>query len=171
MSDRLHCPGCGIPTIEGGVDTTEEELYCNRCVEELERNMSTNKPVGGAQFTPGPWVAIKGDTFNPERPWGVSKYLSREAHIEIDGDDKEYPCRTEVIAELTETENPQEVEHTAYLIAAAPAMYEALVETMRVLRSLRDSKEEWYTLVTPELLNVWDRNKQAISQAEGRHHE
>ena len=59
----------------------------------------------------------------------------------------------------------------AALIAAAPAMYEALVETMRVLRSLRDSKEEWYTLVTPELLNVWDRNKQAISQAEGRHHE
>ena len=52
MSDRLHCPGCGIPTIEGGVDTTEEELYCNRCVEELERNMSTNKPAGGAQFTP-----------------------------------------------------------------------------------------------------------------------
>ena len=124
-----------------------------------------------AKHTPGPWIAIKGDTFNPERPWGVSKYLSREAHIEIDGDDKEYPCRTEVIAELTETENPQEVEHTAYLIAAAPAMYEALVETMRVLRSLRDSKEEWYTLVTPELLNVWDRNKQAISQAEGRHHE
>ena len=55
MSDRLHCPGCGIPTIEGGLDTTEEELYCNRCVEELERNMSTNKPAGGAQFTPGPW--------------------------------------------------------------------------------------------------------------------
>ena len=79
-----------------------------------------------AKHTPGPWIAIKGDTFNPERPWGVSKYLSREAHIEIDGDDKEYPCRTEVIAELTETENPQEVEHTAYLIAAAPAMYEAL---------------------------------------------
>lgn len=88
------------------------------------------------EHTPGPWAAIKGDTFNPERPWGVSKYLSREAHIEIDGDDKEYPCRTEVIAELTETENPQEVEYTAYLIAAAPAMYEAL----KALHSVLDQR-------------------------------
>jgi hypothetical protein len=53
-------------------------------------------------------------------------------------------------------------------IAAAPAMYEALVKTMKVLRSLRDSKEEWYTLVTPELLTAWDMNKAALSQAEGR---
>ena len=51
--------------------------------------------------------------------------------------------------------------------AAAPAMYEALLETMQVLRSLRDSKEEWYTLVTPELLSVWDKNKKALAQAEG----
>ena len=51
---------------------------------------------------------------------------------------------------------------------AAPAMYEALVETMRVLRSLRDNKEEWYTLVTPELLTAWDKNKAALAQAEGR---
>ena len=56
----------------------------------------------------------------------------------------------------------------AALIAAAPAMYEALVKTMKVLRSLRDSKEEWYTLVTPELLTAWDMNKAALSQAEGR---
>ena len=55
----------------------------------------------------------------------------------------------------------------AHLIAAAPAMYEALVETMRVLRSLRDNKEEWYTLVTPELLTAWDKNKAALAQAEG----
>jgi hypothetical protein len=52
-------------------------------------------------------------------------------------------------------------------IAAAPAMYEALVETMRVLRSLRGNKEEWYTLVTPELLTAWDKNKAALAQAEG----
>jgi len=56
----------------------------------------------------------------------------------------------------------------AHLIATAPAMYEALVKTMKVLRSLRDSKEEWYTLVTPELLTAWDMNKAALSQAEGR---
>ena len=58
----------------------------------------------------------------------------------------------------------------AALIAAAPAMYEALVETMRVLRSLRDNKEEWYTLVTPELLTVWDKNKAVLAQAEGHQH-
>ena len=59
-------------------------------------------------------------------------------------------------------------EADARLFAAAPAMYEALVKTMKVLRSLRDSKEEWYTLVTPELLTAWDMNKAALSQAEGR---
>ena len=59
-------------------------------------------------------------------------------------------------------------EADARLFAAAPAMYEALVETMRVLRSLRDNKEEWYTLVTPELLTAWDKNKAALAQAEGR---
>ena len=60
------------------------------------------------------------------------------------------------------------IQSNAHLIAAAPAMYEALVETMRVLRSLRDNKEEWYTLVTPELLTAWDKNKAALAQAEGR---
>ena len=119
--------------------------------------MSTNRPTGSAQFTPGPWVAIKGDTFNPERPWGVSKYLSREAHIEIDGDDKEYPCRTEVIAELTETENPQEVEYTAYLIAAAPAMYEALQATLAYFLRSRQSH-------APEVRAI----QTALAQAEGR---
>ena len=54
------------------------------------------------------------------------------------------------------------------LCKSAPAMYEALVETMRVLRSLRDNKEEWYTLVTPELLAAWDKNKAVLAQAEGK---
>ena len=61
----------------------------------------------------------------------------------------------------------EQQEANATLLAAAPAMYEALVETMRVLRSLRDNKEEWYTLVTPELLTAWDKNKAALAQAEG----
>lgn len=59
-------------------------------------------------------------------------------------------------------------EDARLLEKAAPAMYEALVETMRVLRSLRDNKEEWYTLVTPELLTAWDKNKAVLAQAEGR---
>ena len=97
MSDRLHCPGCGIPTIEGGLDTTEEELYCNRCVEELERNMSTNKPAGGAQFTPGPWV--------------VNTFIVNGQH------------KLEV---LDATGANACVQANAHLIVAAPAMYEAL---------------------------------------------
>ena len=114
------------------------------------------------KHTPGPWIAIKGDTFNPERPWGVSKYLSREAHIEIDGDDKEYPCRTEVIAELTETETPQEVEHTAYLIAAAPALYAALREAEQHLTDLANYGSEG--IPEPLLVSV----RSAIAQAEGK---
>ena len=68
------------------------------------------------------------------------------------------------LVEITDDEG----QANAHLIAAAPAMYEALVKTMKVLCSLRDSKEEWYTLVTPELLTAWDMNKAALSQAEGR---
>ncbi len=122
------------------------------------------------KHTPGPWVAIKGDTFNPERPWGVSKYLSREAHIEIDGDDKEYPCRTEVIAELTETDNPQEVEHTAYLIAAAPAMYEALRELYVYAYSQQlewecNNPEKEYN---PLRLKLITEARAALAQAEGK---
>ncbi len=126
--------------------------------------------MNNTTHTPGPWVAIKGDTFNPERPWGVSKYLSREAHIEIDGDDKEYPCRTEVIAELTETENPQEVEHTAYLIAAAPAMYEALQAIEARIRGEYDHPAlvklgELHTSTTADVLLLVYL---ALAQAEGR---
>lgn len=51
-----------------------------------------------------PWVAIEGDTLNPERPWGVSCYLSREACEEIDGEDATWPSRTEVIAEVCDGE-------------------------------------------------------------------
>ena len=107
MSDRLHCPGCGIPTIEGGLDTTEEELYCNRCVEELERNMSTNKPAGGAQFTPGPWYPhlAKADHCLSSSVWGA-----------------EPGNQVAVIG----GKSLQTMNANATLIAAAPAMYEAL---------------------------------------------
>lgn len=52
------------------------------------------------EHTELPWVAIEGDTFNPGRPWGVSRYLSKEDCEEIDGDDATWPSRTEVIAEI-----------------------------------------------------------------------
>ena len=101
------------------------------------------------QFTPGPWYPhlAKADHCLSSSVWGA-----------------EPGNQVAVIG----GKSLQTMNANAHLIAAAPAMYEALVETMRVLRSLRDSKEEWYTLVTPELLNVWDRNKQALAQAEGR---
>ena len=117
--------------------------------------MSTNKPVGGAQFTPGPWIV---------------KSTDEDINTKTIIDSNEFWI-ARVLNFNHASDDIRESRANAALIAAAPAMYEALVETMRVLRSLRDSKEEWYTLVTPELLNVWDRNKQAISQAEGRHHE
>ena len=97
-----------------------------------------------AQFTPGPW-AVEGDN---------NGYM-------IVGPGQCY------IADICASDGLVN-ENDAALIAAAPAMYEALVETMRVLRSLRDNKEEWYTLVTPELLTAWDKNKTALAQAEGR---
>ena len=107
-----------------------------------------NNTTKSAQFTPGPW------------------HLEHDVDgipLTIIGSDGSAISTVETWNDCTEGNR--------LVLTAAPAMYEALVETMRVLRSLRDSKEEWYTLVTPELLNVWDRNKQAISQAEGRHHE
>jgi len=52
------------------------------------------------EHTKGRLEARKGDTFNPERPWGVVVPLSREACIEIDGDDTGYGSRTEVVAEV-----------------------------------------------------------------------
>ena len=107
-----------------------------------------------AQFTPEPLHNVTG---HRPGPW-IRQVLNDESEAYV------HDKHCNAIARVYSLSD-------AALIAAAPAMYEALVETMRVLRSLRDSKEEWYTLVTPELLNVWDRNKQAISQAEGRHHE
>jgi len=105
-----------------------------------------------ARYTPGPWLIAKngqaGATFHVWRNDAAGKGQGNEGYAHI-------------------------VKHVhgeanANLIAAAPAMYEALQETMRVLRILRDNKEAWYTLVTPELLTAWDKNKAALDQAEGR---
>ena len=95
--------------------------------------------MNNATHTPGPWVVEGSDITNDYPDQGSRILIAEKVAIESD----------------------------AHLIAAAPAMYEALVETMRVLRSLRDNKEEWYTLVTPELLTAWDKNKAALAQAEG----
>ena len=111
-----------------------------------------------SKHTPGPWIAIKGDTLNRERPWGISKYLTREAHIEIDGTDEDYPTRTEVIAELTEAQDPREVEHTAYLIAAAPELLKALQGFIDFYNSMQGHKDN----------SVIRKAQAAINKAEGR---
>jgi hypothetical protein len=79
------------------------------------------------KHTPGPWFALEGDTFNPERPWGVSRYLTLDECREIDGEDALPNTRTEVIAEVMPGE-PGVAEADARLIAAAPALAEALRE-------------------------------------------
>ena len=104
--------------------------------------------MNNTQHTPGPWYPhyAKADHCLSSSVWG-----------------QEPGNQVAVIG----GKSLQTMNANAALIAAAPAMYEALVETMRVLRSLRDNKEEWYTLVTPELLTAWDKNKAALAQAEG----
>ena len=151
MSDRLHCPGCGIPTIEGGLDTTEEELYCNRCVEELERNMSTNKPAGGAQFTPGPWAVNKSDTCLIM----VSKSMGMGAEKHI-----------------ADVQYNEERYANAHLIAAAPAMYAAMGDLISLF-DMRLPNGLALNQVLPK--EVWERvstvvsmAKQVKAQAEGR---
>ena len=145
MSDRLHCPGCGIPTIEGGLDTTEEELYCNRCVEELERNMSTNKPAGGAQFTPGPWQ-ISAIQNEPEKMSIIDADMCFVAEVwqtYIDGESRQQAHAT--------------------LIAAAPAMYEALQALLALIgdEDLPDNGEL-------SGASICDFARSALAQAEGR---
>ena len=111
-----------------------------------------------AKHTPGPWVVDEVYEDDEQRCIGIVK----EGQGYIAG------IHILASADTGNTEFTAEDEANAHLIAAAPAMYEALVETMKVLRSLRDNKEEWYTLVTPELLTAWDKNKAALAQAEGR---
>ena len=101
------------------------------------------------QYTPGPLKAVQIIIENSPCTWAVQRKSIREQWGKPS------------IATYIDNEAD------ARLFAAAPAMYEALVETMKVLRSLRDNKEEWYTLVTPELLTAWDKNKAALAQAEG----
>jgi len=97
-----------------------------------------------AKHTPGPWKCNREGLITKDDRYGLH------------------------IAQVATVGMGYAIQPNAHLIAAAPAMYEALKETMQVLRSLRDNKEEWYTLVTPELLSAWDKNKQALSQAEGQ---
>lgn len=70
-----------------------------------------------------PLEARKGDVLNPDRTWGIVELLSREACIEIDGDDSEYGNRTTVVAEVCAADNSTD-ERDARLLAAAWNSYQ-----------------------------------------------
>lgn len=112
--------------------------------------------------TPGPWVAIKGDVFNQDRTWGVSKYLSREQCEEIDGEDATWPSRTEVIAEVCFASNGTD-EADAKLMAAAPNL-------LKVAKLMRDRLTELANLADACWRDWEDAYvvDDVIAEAEGR---
>ena len=94
-----------------------------------------NNTTKSAQFTPGPWV--------------VNTFIVNGQH------------KLEV---LDATGANACIQANAHLIAAAPAMYEALSELVKYLR------EE----VADEALDTWApvfKAAMALAQAEGQHHE
>ena len=101
--------------------------------------MSTKR----AQFTPGPWVIEKG--WNGDRPTITAK-VSKTQVIDNRG----------LIADLEHTPFIEHAQANATLIAAAPAMYEALQVAQRYLEQCQGHDEEWQ-IVTD-----------ALAQAEGR---
>ena len=94
--------------------------------------MGTNKPAGSAQFTPGPWV--------------VNTFIVNGQH------------KLEV---LDTTGANACVQANAHLIAAAPAMYEALKAAYRLLR-------EWTPCGEDNQGEVEGLIETALAQAEGR---
>ena len=100
--------------------------------------MSTNKPARGAQFTPGPWVVE------------CKKFIATPKAVVIaelnDGLQGEYPESGHINANAT-------------LIAAAPAMYEALQSILEFY--------EWSNSNGAEQA-AYDKARAALAQAEGR---
>ena len=93
-----------------------------------------------AQFTPGPWVAER-DTARNAYAWKVTGAKGTVNDI----------------ARLALVDSYSQLEGNAHLIAAAPAMYEALQATLAYF--LRSKQTH-----APEVQII----RQAIAQAEGR---
>ena len=102
--------------------------------------MSTNKPAGGAQFTPGPWV--------------VNTFIVNGQH------------KLEV---LDATGANACVQANAHLIAAAPAMYEALQQLVHVeqLRKQAVTENDYVDLVLADS-KLQQLVQAVLAQAEGR---
>ena len=106
-----------------------------------------NTTTKTAQFTPGPWKAV------PDKSRNMYTWY-------VEGAKGVVPT----IARLSLIDACEEIEGNANLIAAAPAMYEALSELVKYLR------EE----VADEALDTWApvfKAAMALAQAEGQHHE
>lgn len=79
-----------------------------------------NKPAGGAQFTPGPWEV---------KPIGKQLYIEAK-------DGQGFVCDMQINDAFGEIDGPH-IRADAHLIAAAPAMYEALSMAHNVLYMLK----------------------------------
>ena len=107
--------------------------------------MSTNKPAGGAQFTPGPWQ-ISAIQNEPEKMSIIDadmRFVAEVWQTYIDGESRQQAHAT--------------------LIAAAPAMYEALQALLALIgdEDLPDNGEL-------SGASICDFARSALAQAEGR---
>ena len=121
-------------------------------------DMSTNKPVGGAQFTPGPWIVKSTDEdINTKTIIDSSEFwIARVLNFNHASDDI------------------RESRANATLIAAAPAMYAELVNGLGLLEASYHDMCDKYGKDSMQAEVVWDqveRTRNVIAQAEGRHHE
>ena len=104
--------------------------------------MSTNKPAGGAQFTPGPWYAA--NMGNDFQGLVVEEQTGKNIAVAYDKRD-------------------------AHILAAAPVMYGALLQVREMLLILADNAgdvPEWNT--GGEMCELAHIVRTALAQAEGR---
>ena len=103
--------------------------------------MSTNKPVGGAQFTPGPWKVVHDNAIDATYIVPVK------------------PCDSHALARVYR--NHPEYEDNAAFIAAAPAMYEALHSALNNVDRLGDVRSAYRATWINQVTKL-------LAQAEGR---
>ena len=119
--------------------------------------MSTNKPTGSAQFTPGPWIVKSTDEdINTKTIIDSSEFwIARVLNFNHASDDI------------------RESRANATLIAAAPAMYAELVNGLGLLEASYHDMCDKYGKDSMQAEVVWDqveRTRNVIAQAEGSNH-
>lgn len=114
--------------------------------------MTINLP----EITKGKWTARKGDTLNPDRPWGIVRVFTLEECQEIDGDDAVEGERSEVILEVCA--GPTQ-EADAIAAAAVPQLLNQLEECRAFISELLECKE---------IEALWDLVANNAEAVEGR---